>query len=307
MSRKSLLAAYLRQQRELSMPDFPMSLAFDAKGFVGSIAPPVVPAKTAYKAVPVKSVQAAARPARIASAPAAPGVAANPYTRLSRLKPLNPMVGEPGSPVAPGGGELPPIASLPRLTFDQKRSVFKDLYIARCDRCQLSASRKSFVFGAGNVDAPLMLIGEAPGADEDSQGLPFVGAAGKLLTELLEAASLDRKKDVFITNILKCRPPSNRTPNDAEIVACLPLLHRQIEVVAPAVLLLLGKTAGNALLGTGETLGAMRRKKFDYRGIPTFVTYHPAALLRTAAYRADTEADFQRVVLFLKEASGHAV
>jgi DNA polymerase len=307
MSRKSLLAAYLRQQRELSMPNFPMSLSFDLKGFVGSIAPPPLPAKTAYKAGPVKEVRPVARPVRPGPAPAAPANVANPYTRLSRLKPLGPAAGESGLSIASRGGEQLPIASLPRLTFEQKRSVFKELYSARCAKCPLSASRKSFVFGAGNVDAPLMLVGEAPGADEDAQGVPFVGAAGKLLSELLEAASLDRKKDVFITNILKCRPPSNRTPNDAEIVACLPLLHRQIEVVAPAILLLLGKTAGNALLGTGETLGAMRRKKFDYRGIPTFVTYHPAALLRTAAYRADTEADLQRVVLLLKEASGHAV
>jgi len=199
-----------------------------------------------------------------------------------------------------------PISSLPRLTFDEKRSIFKELYAARCSKCPLSASRNSFVFGAGNVDARLMLIGEAPGADEDRLGMPFVGAAGKLLTELLEACSLDRKKDVFIANVLKCRPPANRTPGDAEIVACLPLLRRQIEVIAPSVLLLLGRTAAHAVLGTASAIGTLRGKQLDYRGIAAFVTYHPAALLRTPGYRAGTEEDLQRVVGLLKGSRDHA-
>jgi DNA polymerase len=305
MSRKALLAAYLRQQSEIAMPDIPVSFSFDLKGFIRSIASLPVPVRAEIN-VTAKRGGSTALGAPKASTTVSSGVGvANPYTRLSRLKPLAPIVGT-SRPSFFSGDDNIAISSLPPLTYNEKRTVFKELYIGRCSNCPLSGTRKTFVFGAGNVDARLMIIGEAPGADEDRLGVPFVGAAGKLLTELLQAVSLDRKKDVFITNVLKCRPPGNRTPGDAEIVACMPLLHRQIEVVAPAVLLLLGRTAAHALLGVTEAIGILRGKQLDYRGIVTVVTYHPAALLRTPGYRAGTEVDLQRVVRLLKEDRDYA-
>ena len=156
------------------------------------------------------------------------------------------------------------------MTFEQKRKVFKELYAARCRECALAKTRKTFVFGSGNVDAPLMIIGEAPGAEEDLQGLPFVGAAGQLLTELLAAIALDRKKDVFITNVLKCRPPDNRTPDAGEIIACMPLLRKQIQVIAPRLLLLLGTDCGACAPRTlrrqhSETAGHSARVRQGFR------------------------------------------
>jgi DNA polymerase len=186
------------------------------------------------------------------------------------------------------------------LTYDEKRTVFKEMYAARCGGCVLAKTRKTFVFGAGNVDAPLMIIGEAPGAEEDEQGLPFVGAAGRLLTELLEAIAIDRKKDVFITNILKCRPPDNRTPDAAEVVACMPIVQKQIEIISPRLLLLLGRIAAHALLGTADGIGKLRGREHVYRGIPVIVTYHPAALLRTSEYRGPAGEDFRTVAGLLR-------
>jgi uracil-DNA glycosylase family 4 len=146
-----------------------------------------------------------------------------------------------------------------------------------------------------------MIVGEAPGAEEDAQGLPFVGAAGQLLTTLLSAIGLDRRKDTFITNILKCRPPENRTPESAEIAACLPLLYRQIDVMAPRMLLLLGRIAAHALLDKPDSIAKLRGPIHSFKGIPTLVTYHPAAILRNPEYQGPAEEDFRRAAKLLKE------
>ena len=130
-----------------------------------------------------------------------------------------------------------------------------------------------------------MVIGEAPGAEEDEQGLPFVGAAGQLLTNMLAAINLNRNKDIFITNVLKCRPPANRSPESAEIQLCTPLLCRQIEIIKPRAILLLGRIAAHAVLGISESIAKLRSKVHDYNGIPAMVIYHPAALLRNAQYK----------------------
>jgi DNA polymerase len=203
------------------------------------------------------------------------------------------------------GGAAPASFPAGKLSFDRKREIFKELFTTRCSACPLAQTRRSFVFGAGNVDARLMIVGEAPGAEEDAQGLPFVGAAGQLLTELLSAIELDRKKDVFITNVLKCRPPENRTPESAEIAACLPLLHKQIDTIAPRILLLLGRIAAHALLERPDSISKLRGAVHSCRGIPALVTYHPAAILRNQEYRAPTDEDFKRVAHFLKESEDH--
>jgi uracil-DNA glycosylase len=163
-----------------------------------------------------------------------------------------------------------------KVVFDEARG---------CVRCpELAATRTQVVFGAGNADADLMFVGEAPGANEDRLGLPFVGQAGKLLDDIIAAIGL-RREDVYITNVVKCRPPQNRTPLPDEIAACMPFLRRQLALLKPKVIVALGATAAAALLETRKSLGDLRGKVHSYGGIPLVVTYHPAALLRNPNWK----------------------
>jgi DNA polymerase len=162
--------------------------------------------------------------------------------------------------------------------------------VAACTRCALHATRTHTVPGQGNPRAGMVLVGEAPGATEDETGLAFVGRAGQLLTDILKAIGLARE-EVFICNVLKCRPPSNRDPEPLEAAACSPYLHRQLELIRPKVILALGKPAANTLLQTNASLGDLRGKVHRYRGIPLVVTYHPAALLRNPHWKAPTWDD----------------
>lgn len=152
--------------------------------------------------------------------------------------------------------------------------------VASCSRCALSKSRTQTVFGVGNPDADWMIIGEAPGAEEDRRGEPFVGRAGGVLDEMLRAIG-ETRGSVFIANILKCRPPNNRDPEASEAAACRDYLLRQIEMVQPRILLAVGKTAAQNLLQSSDTVGRMRGKEHQFNGIPLVVTYHPAYLLRS--------------------------
>lgn len=157
-----------------------------------------------------------------------------------------------------------------------------------CNECKLRAGCTQTVFGVGDENADWLFVGEGPGADEDALGEPFVGQAGKLLDNMLLAINLKRGKNVYIANVVKCRPPSNRTPQADEISQCLPYLQRQIELIKPRIIVVLGKTAATALLGQDVTLGSLRGKLHDYQGVPVIVTYHPAYLLRspTEKYKA---------------------
>jgi uracil-DNA glycosylase family 4 len=295
MNRNSLLAAYLRQQKELGMPDMVFGKADKVKSII-------VPPKGRQNSGIKISLAG-----RIQSSPHVPerqGQVKSPYGRLSKLPPPAQTTAEPKPKYVNVSPSVTDTRAGP-LTFEQKRGVFKELYAVRCDSCALAKTRKTFVFGSGNVDAPLMIIGEAPGAEEDLQGLPFVGAAGQLLTELLAAIALDRKKDVFITNVLKCRPPDNRTPDSGEIIACMPLLQKQIQVIAPRFLLLLGRIAAHALLGTADSIAKLRGTEHTCGGIPAVVTYHPAAILRNPEYRGPTGDDLQKVARLLKESGYH--
>jgi len=175
-----------------------------------------------------------------------------------------------------------------------------DAQINTCMKCPLGETRTRFVFGVGNPHAALMCIGEAPGADEDAQGEPFVGRAGQLLNKILEAIAL-RREDVYIANILKCRPPNNRTPLPDEVEQCLPYLRKQIELIKPALIVCLGLTAVQNLLGTTESLGRLRGRLLTFEGIPLMVTYHPAALLRNPNWKRPAWEDFQAVQKFLAE------
>lgn len=165
---------------------------------------------------------------------------------------------------------------------------------AGCERCRLSETRNRVVFGSGSPTADLMLIGEGPGQREDEQGLPFVGPAGELLTRILRAIDR-RREEVYITNVVKCRPPRNRDPEADEVAACRGYLERQIDLVAPRVIVALGRVAAQALLGTDQALGRLRGEWHAVRGVPTRVTYHPAALLRNSGFRAPTWEDMQCV------------
>ena len=160
--------------------------------------------------------------------------------------------------------------------------------------CELCAHRINAVPGEGNPHARLMLVGEGPGAREDATGRPFVGSAGKLLDGILEAIDVPRNT-VYITNVVKCRPPQNRKPLPDEIAACLPYLHRQLELIRPKVILALGSTAGKALLGVRKSLGELRSQVHTFNGIPLVVTYHPAALLRTPNWKKPTWDDVRIV------------
>jgi len=172
--------------------------------------------------------------------------------------------------------------------------------VARCTKCPLHEGRTNTVFGVGDPHAELMLVGEAPGRDEDLQGEPFVGRAGKLLDKILAAINLTRDK-VYIGNILKCRPPQNRNPRPDEVMCCMPYLERQIELIRPKLICALGGVAAHNLLDTTQGVGKMRGIFHNYQGVPLIVTYHPAALLRSPTYKKPTWEDMQKVRDFLKE------
>ena len=152
--------------------------------------------------------------------------------------------------------------------------------VTACTACGLCKQRKQAVFGVGNEAAPWLFVGEGPGADEDEQGEPFVGQAGKLLDSMLAAVGLKRGREAYIANVVKCRPPGNRTPTPEEAAACAPFLDRQIDLIAPKLIVALGKTAAMRLLRTEASLGSLRGQVHRYRGTPLVVTYHPAYLLR---------------------------
>lgn len=168
--------------------------------------------------------------------------------------------------------------------------------IGDCTRCRLhKQGRKQIVFGVGNPRAELMFIGEAPGADEDEQGEPFVGRAGQLLNNMIKAMGLQRE-DVYIANIIKCRPPGNRTPERDECETCSPFLMRQIEVIGPKVLVALGAVAAKTLLAVNATMSELRGRWFDFRGTKLAVTYHPAFLLRDPRQKKEAWKDLQMVM-----------
>ena len=172
--------------------------------------------------------------------------------------------------------------------------------IKECMKCPLGATRTNFVFGVGNPKADLMFVGEAPGRDEDLKGIPFVGRAGQLLTLMLKAINLQRD-DVFIANVLKCRPPNNRDPQPDEIEKCEPYLLKQIELISPKLIVTLGRFASASLLRTKSALGTLRESVHDYNQVPLIVTYHPAALLRNPQLKRQAWEDLVKISDYLKK------
>jgi uracil-DNA glycosylase len=204
--------------------------------------------------------------------------AESPEMPLMPKAPLLPLVEEPKKKVAPQDKA----AALAAIQKD----------IGPCQRCNLAKARKTIVFGDGDPNARLMFVGEGPGADEDAQGLPFVGRAGQLLNNMIAAMGL-RRDQVYIANIVKCRPPQNRVPEPMEAHTCVPFLYRQIDVIAPEVIVALGSTAATYLLGAKSPLSALRGRIHQARGAKLIVTYHPAFLLRDPRQKKEAWADLQ--------------
>ena len=166
--------------------------------------------------------------------------------------------------------------------------------VLKCPRCDLSLARNNVVIGSGPMDAKILLLGEAPGRNEDKQGKPFVGAAGKVLNGVLEDAGISRDT-VYITNAVKCRPPKNRVPKKEEIEACSPYLKKQLEVIAPRFVVLLGKTAAETFLGRKVSMAEEHGKPFLHEGMTVMITYHPAAIIYNRKLKEAIEADFRGI------------
>jgi uracil-DNA glycosylase len=237
--------------------------------------------------------------------------AASAPAPLPAMKPAMQPVAKPVIPIAPQIApqkNASPVSVLPivnasslfesleRVEGDTLERIREDL--GECTRCRLHKQRNKIVFGAGNSRAELVFVGEGPGHDEDVQGLPFVGRAGKLLTQMIEAMALTREQ-VYICNVVKCRPPENRKPEDDEVATCSPYLYRQLDVIAPKAIVCLGGTAAQALLKTKDSISRFRGTWFDFRNTKLLATYHPAYLLRNPAAKGEVWKDLQKVMAHL--------
>jgi uracil-DNA glycosylase family 4 len=301
---RDLLRSYLRQRQELGEEELVLDRLSPAQLHALLADAPALPSSRGADRLSADRPPADRAPV-IDRERATPAVE-RPSAPLSRVDvaPPPPFPGEPeshvraGAPV-PGTTDAPPsprapaayvsaeeISSLPVLA--QVREI-----ALGCPRCGLAKTRKHVVFGEGSETADVMVVGEAPGQEEDRSGRPFVGRAGKLLDLLLLSSGFSRD-DVYICNVLKCRPPQNRNPQPDEVDACSPYLLRQVELVQPRVILAFGAFAAQTLLGTDISIGKLRGKTHRYRGVPLVPTYHPAACLRHPAWVRSVWEDLQR-------------
>jgi uracil-DNA glycosylase len=229
-------------------------------------------------------------------------VVSNSNAAAAILTATLPVIPIPPPPPAPKVSALPIVnasslfEAVDRVEGDTLERIREDL--GECTRCRLHERRNKIVFGAGNSRAELVFVGEGPGHDEDLQGLPFVGRAGKLLTQMIEAMGLTREQ-VYICNVVKCRPPENRKPEEDEVATCSPFLYRQLDVIQPKAIVCLGLTAAQALLKTKDPISRFRGEWFDYRGTKLLATYHPAYLLRNPNAKGEVWKDLQKVMAHL--------
>jgi uracil-DNA glycosylase family 4 len=198
--------------------------------------------------------------------------------------------------VLPRSSDVSLFESMNKIAGDSLPKILAD--IGDCTRCKLHRGRNKLVFGDGNPNAQLVFVGEGPGRDEDAQGLPFVGRAGKLLNQMIEAMGLQRK-DVYICNVVKCRPPENRAPEKDEVEICSPFLLRQLDTIAPKVIVCLGSVAAQALLETNRGISHFRGQWLEFRGRKLMATYHPAYLLRNPSAKGEVWKDLQKVMAVL--------
>ncbi len=256
-STRKKLEDTLRYYEDIGVREYFLDRALQAAGEAEAISAPVLPAAS----MPRARVVAAAESAMLAGIP------------------------------VPQGPSL--FEAIERVQNDSLERIRAD--IGDCKRCRLCERRTNIVFGDGNGKAELVFIGEGPGHDEDVQGLPFVGRAGKLLTQMIEAMGLQRR-DVYICNVVKCRPPENRAPEKDEIAICSPFLLRQLDVIQPKVIVCLGAVALKALLGAERGITHLRGQWLEYRGTRLMPTYHPAYLLRNPSAKGDVWKDLQKVM-----------
>jgi DNA polymerase len=221
---------------------------------------------------------------RLADVPA-PSPARTAAARTSDASPVHAAV------EVPAGRAVPVVSDPARGAIDAMDWDALEPAARACTACGLCKQRKQAVFGVGNRAAPWLFVGEGPGADEDELGEPFVGQAGRLLDSMLAALGLARGREVYIANVVKCRPPGNRTPLPDEAAACAPFLDRQVELIRPRLIVAMGKTAATRFLGTDASLASLRGRLHRYRGTPLVVTYHPAYLLRTLPDKAKAWED----------------
>ncbi len=254
--------AFLRRELDLGLSAVPLPRVADARAASTGEARPAAPAR--------ERRGEGARAARLQAE--SPSRAERPVVHE-----LSDLLVEPGVRAAK--------------TLEELREVLGD-----CRRCKLAAGRTNIVFGVGNPHADLMFIGEGPGEEEDRQGLPFVGRAGALLTDIITKGMGLRREDVYIANVIKCRPPQNRNPQPDEIVACEPFLHRQIALIRPRVIVTLGTFATQALLRNRVPISKQRGRWADYQGVPVMPTYHPAYLLRNPGDKRVVWEDIKQVM-----------
>ncbi len=266
------LEAWLRYYDDLGFGEF-----FIDRRTIGkrSVKAPAAPLQTAAQAAPIAAPAAASVEPSSASFSAIRGAPA-------RILPVVPAASL--------------FEVIDRVEGDTLELVRENL--GECTRCRLHKQRNKIVFGAGNPRAELVFVGEGPGHDEDVQGLPFVGRAGKLLTQMIEAMGLERE-DVYICNVVKCRPPENRKPEDDEVATCSPYLYRQLDVIAPKAIVCLGGVAAQTLLKTKDPISRFRGTWFDFRNTKLLATYHPAYLLRNPNAKGEVWKDLQKVMSFL--------
>ena len=253
--------------------------------------------RTATKSFPSSFLSGEAAAATL-SAPAISSTASSQFSAAApRRAPSSPLpAAAPGKSMPIIQGPAGPSLFEERVENDSLERIRADL--GDCTRCRLHKTRTNIVFGVGNPKAELVFVGEGPGHDEDIQGEPFVGRAGKLLTQMIEAMGLKRS-DVYICNVVKCRPPENRLPEKDEISTCLPFLARQLAVINPKVVCCLGACSAQTLLETNQGISRFRGEWFDYRGSKLIATYHPAYLLRNPAAKGEVWKDLQKVMSFL--------
>jgi uracil-DNA glycosylase len=252
-----------------------------------------------YREIGIDALSLGTRPFHIAlsTADSPPSLSPNPsktkQPMLSRPG-ANPQVSTPEKSLSLFETQLtdqPPGESLETIRAD----------LGDCRRCKLWPTRTNIVFGSGTCEAKLVFVGEGPGADEDAQGLPFVGAAGQMLTRIIENVLHLKRDQVYICNVVKCRPPGNRFPEEDEIAACSPFLFRQLDSVRPRIICCLGAAAVQTILRTKVSIGKLRGRFHEYRGIPVMPTYHPAYLLRNPEAKRDVWDDMKKVSALLDE------
>jgi uracil-DNA glycosylase family 4 len=299
-ARKSVdrLEAWLRYAKALGMDSFYVDRAFSA----ASAIPQIVEAPASAQ---ISGLSAGPEIPATSGAPAVPKAPVSSPKPASVSSPVTPLAFKDASKFAPPAPPVSPttlpVVAAPsffdtRIEGDTLEAIRADL--GDCTRCRLHLTRTKIVFGTGNPKAQLMFVGEGPGRDEDLSGEPFVGRAGKLLTQMIEAMGL-RRPDVYIANVVKCRPPENRQPEKDETATCSPFLVRQIDAIAPKVIVCLGSTAAQYILATPQSISRFRGEWFDYRGSRVLATYHPAYLLRNPNAKGDVWKDLQKVMAVL--------